>query len=366
MVKIRHCLSCILTRKSRKLLPVIISVFVVITFTVLFFTFQNFSKFSSEEVDLECPLCNFKPLNNVSSTKRDVILASALTQFKKVEYFLRTLRTTGSKARVILFIDNREIISDEWLMLFTHCSIEPVFIEQTNDVVKSAPKLSRYYFEHEWLKDHINEVDRVLHTDTFDVIFQSDPFIDAIKADKLYFTMEPVNLRRSMWTDSWVRQCYGNEFSEKYRNEPVSCSGVTIGGAKVFLSYLETLLGTPKWKTCFGHSLDQAHHNALMYTGEFASKGINISGYGCDSPFLTMHFCCKKYHCFVDDDGIVHGNSTDTIPVLVHQYNRWKNLTNRNPTICPKYKLPKIKAKEISNLPPVITEFPKITLKPPV
>ena len=36
--------------------------------------------------------------------------------------------------------------------------------------------MTRYYYYHQWLSKHINEVDRVLHSDTFDVFFQSDPF----------------------------------------------------------------------------------------------------------------------------------------------------------------------------------------------
>ena len=352
-------------KRTRKVIPLLLlAVLVTITFISLkFLSIQQNS--TKSHISKKCPLCNFVPLNNVTSTRRDVVLAAALSQFKRVEYFLRTLRTTGSKARVILFLDNKETITKEWRMFFTHCDIEPVFVNQTNEVVKSAPKLSRYYFELQWLKDHINEVDRILHTDTFDVIFQSDPFIDSIDKQKLYFTFEPVNLKQSMWTDAWVKQCYGSDFVRDYRKSPVSCSGVTVGGSKPFLKYLETLISTPKWRTCFGHSLDQAHHNALMYTGEFQRNGIEIVPFGCDSPFLTMHFCCKKYKCRIDDDGYVHGNHTFNIPVLVHQYNRWKNLTNRNPEMCPKFSIDKINPSTLNYLPPVITQFPQITLQPP-
>ena len=356
-------------KKTRKIL-LFSFIFISFLISLYFFNYFQYFQFNNSTSILEnftpqCPLCNFLPLENATSTKRDVILASALSQFKRVEYFLRTLRTTGSKARVILFIDNKEILTNSWLSFFKHCDIEPVFIEHTNEVVKSAPKLSRYYYELEWLKENINDVDRVLHTDTFDVIFQSDPFIPSIDKDKLYFTYEPVNLKGSLWTNSWVKQCYGDDFAHDHRKEPVSCSGVTIGGAKPFLTYLETLITTPKWRTCFGHSLDQAHHNALMYNGEFKKKGLEIVGFGCDSPFLTMHFCCKKYKCNIDEDGYVHGNNSFIIPVLVHQYNRWKNLTKRNEIFCPKFTIPQTKTSAITYLPPLKTEFPQITLQPP-
>lgn len=317
-----------------------------------------------------CPLCNFTPLHEPTSTRRDVVLAAALSSLKRVEYFLRTLRTTGTKARIILFLDNEKTASVEWLKFFAACDIEPVYITHQNKVIQSAPKLSRYYFYQQWLKEHINEVDRVLHTDTFDVIFQSDPFIPRIEESKLYFTFEPVNLRDSYWTANWIRQCYGEEPLELYQKELVSCSGVTAGGAHPFLKYLGLLLATPKWTTCFGHSLDQAHHNYLLYTGEFKRNGLEIESLDCNSEYLTMHFCCKRAKCKWHEDGVMYGNNSKLAPVLVHQYNRWKNLTARNKVMCPapnkgiEFTIQGDPAK-LEPLPPLKTKFPVKTLWPP-
>ena len=280
--------------------------------------------------NVPCPLCGFRPLRVVTSTRRDVVLAAALTEMKRVEYFLRTLRTTGSQARVVLFLDSAAK-DERWLKFFRACDIEPVFVGEQDRVVLSEPKLGRYYFYQQWLREHIGEVDRVIHTDTFDVMFQGDPFFADMNASKLYFTQEPVKLAHSLWTSQWVEQCYGASTIKEYGSRPVSCSGVTAGGAKPFLKYLDVLLGSPNWTSCFGHSLDQAHHNYLWYTGAFAAQGIEIETMGCDSLYLTMHFCCKKGRCNFDEY-VSFKNAT--APVLVHQYNRWKNLTKHMAEIC--------------------------------
>ncbi|OHT01096.1 hypothetical protein TRFO_01672 [Tritrichomonas foetus] len=319
----------------------------------------------------KCPICNFTSLHKPTSTRRDVVLAAALTELKRVEYFLRTLRTTGTLARVILFLDSKKTASTNWLKFFSACNIEPVFISKQDPVVRSAPKLSRYYFYQQWLSKHITEVDRVLHTDTFDVIFQSDPFIPIITQDSLFFTIEPVSLGGSHWTDQWITQCYGKNISRQFSSKPVSCSGVTVGGAAQFLTYLDVLLSTPKWVSCFGHSLDQAHHNFLWYTGEFEKAGVNIKTFDCNSPYLTMHFCCKRAKCEWKSNGVMFGNSSTVAPVLVHQYNRWKNLTARNPVFCPAPPggvtelTVKGKPAKLEELPPLSTELPKVTLWPP-
>ena len=323
------------------------------------------------DLNSRCPICDFTPVNQPTSTRRDVVLAAALTQLKRVEYFLRTLRTTGTKARVILFLDNENTATIEWRKFFTACDIEPIFISEPDPVVRSAPKLSRYYYYQEWLSQNKDEVDRVLHTDTFDVIFQSDPFIPIITQESLYFTFEPVNLKSSFWTEQWITQCYGKKITKKYGNRPVSCSGVTVGGCKPFLKYLELLLTTPKWITCFGHSLDQAHHNYLLYNGDFERAGLTISSFDCNSPYLTMHFCCKRAKCNWIPDGYVYGNNSNVVPVLVHQYNRWKNLTKRNSVFCPAPKgdvLSLTKNEEpakVYALPALSTALPNMTLWPP-
>jgi len=283
-----------------------------------------------------CPLCKFSPFHEPSSSKHDVILASALSEMKRVEYFIRTLRTTGCRARVILFLDNLNQIDFYWKKILKLCDIEVVLVHYQSDVIHSAPKLSRYYHEYEWLKNNIKDVNRVLHTDTFDVIFQSDPFISDINESNLYFTLEPVTLSESLWTEKWIEQCYGLEVVQDFSSEFVSCSGVTLGGAKPYFKYLEILVGSPQWSRCFGHSLDQAHHNYLLFSGDFQSAGLSIEFMDCQSPYLTMHFCCKKQKCTLKSKGVLYINSSNP-PVLIHQYNRWKNITQMNFNKCPKH-----------------------------
>ena len=86
---------------------------------------------------------------------------------------------TGSRCRIILFLDSKKSIEPHYLRFFKTCEIEPVYVNnQNNTVLIGGSKMTRYYYYHQWLSKHIDEVDRVLHSDTFDVFFQSDPFKD--------------------------------------------------------------------------------------------------------------------------------------------------------------------------------------------
>ena len=81
---------------------------------------------------------------------------------------------------------------------------------------------------------------------------------------------------------------------------------------------------------------------------------------GCDSLYLTMHFCCKKGKCDFDQYVSFKNN---TAPVLVHQYNRWKNLTNHIAQMCSAPKDVLILTEEerpayVEILPPLNTTLP--------
>jgi hypothetical protein len=121
------------------------------------------------------------------------------------------------------------------------------------------------------------------------------------------------------------------------------------------------LLNGGAWKKCFGHSLDQAHHNWLLYTGQFEKVGLEIDSFDCNSQFLTMHFCCKIAKCYWDNrTEIIYGNRTEKAPVLVHQYNRWKNLTRRNALFCPKETFNETQnfpMAKLESLPPIEAEM---------
>jgi hypothetical protein len=310
-----------------------------------------------------CPLCNFAPLGPALSTRRDVVLASAFSDPDSSEFFVRTLRSTGSRARIVLFLSSS---SAHLLRFFSACGVEPVVVERMHPTLAAAPRLARYYFYQQWLSEHASEVDRVLHADAFDIVFQSDPFFEGFNESKLYLIIEPVTISQSHWTLQSVRQCYTDV---SFADEPLSSAAVLAGGVRPFTTYLNRLLGVEKWSSCFGHSLDVAHHNFMLYSGGFG--GIEIGRMGCASPWLGLTFCCKKARCTLSRDGVMFGNSSDQAPAVIHQYNRWDNLTMRNTVMCPepqgglladvRYGTPA----RIERLPPLITAYPQRTLWPP-
>jgi hypothetical protein len=124
--------------------------------------------------------------------------------------------------------------------------------------------------------------------DSFDVVFQPDPFTHAIRRDRLYFVLERSTIANSEWNTGWIIRAYNASISRSLVLFRASGSGTVIGRAAQFRIYLDTLLGRePLWQNG-RHSLDQAYHNFLRHTGKFEEAGVRREFLGCDSQILTI------------------------------------------------------------------------------
>ena len=111
----------------------------------------------------------------------------------------------------------------------------------------------------------------VLITDMRDALFQRNPFgPDAPKVHGLQVFEEHYTIRTTHWLVDWpVNDCKGVRF-----DEPMLCSGTTIGTRRAMLDYLEIFHGEMNtWMAsekccCFEtNGDDQSMHNYLYYSG---------------------------------------------------------------------------------------------------
>ncbi|KAH0788900.1 hypothetical protein GPJ56_007195 [Histomonas meleagridis] len=191
----------------------------------------------------------------------------------------------------------------------------------TNDLLTISSHSLRYIAYNQFLSQTPFQFNRVLHTDSFDVFFQADPFTPDIDPNYLYFVMEQPLIMNSTWNSGWLVRAYNESVSKSLGKYLVSCSGTLIGGMNQFQIYLKTLLGHKPFWLNGRHSLDQAYHNYLLHTKAFENNGIHPKYLGCNSTFLTMHYCSRGKFKIQNDRFL--GPDGTTIPSVVHQYNRY-------------------------------------------
>lgn len=271
-------------------------------------------------------VCNFTRNLYRGSTKRDALLLSVDKFHPGLELAVRSLRSTGSQCRIIILAARQIQITPYIKRLFKELDVE-IYDNciNKNPSRNYVPHMLRYEFELQWIEQNIDKLDRVFHADAFDVYFQKDPFGPEIYKDKLMFVLEPHAFRSCGWNLAWMKRCYGDDVTQRFRDKYIICSGSIIGGAKPYLSFLKLMINTQEWETCWEPSLDQPIVNFLVYDKVLDENNIKYDITGCNGNFLTMQWCLIKDTIPMNQNKQVT-SMVGTVPAFLHQYNRNKPL----------------------------------------
>lgn len=276
--------------------------------------------------------CNFNNSEEVNSSQRDVIFFYSTSIKPQLNLAIKSLRSTGCKSRIIFFYSEKYVDpSFRYFAAFLNVEVIP----NCKDSKKREfnPHMLRYEFEYKWLQEHLIEVDRIFHSDSFDVFFQGDPFSRYIHYDKITFVVEPHCIRSCGWNLAWIQQCYGNPSKFDMNQNFIICSGSISGSANEYLRLLHLMINTKEWKSCWYPSMDQPILNWLVWNEYVKKENISYELSGCDGGFFTMQWCVlEKKIIFNENQQIqsIGGN----VPAYVHQYNRFPNLTKHLFQIC--------------------------------
>lgn len=266
----------------------------------------------------KCKICSDVKNAYGNSQPEDLILLGVFGDISRVFTFVKSLRAVGSLAHVVII--SNTTFNEHVRKSLGYCGVEFFTMKSPPNTSRHYPHSLRYIGYMQYLKSTSRTFNRIFHSDAFDVFFQSDPFSEQISPDYLYFVMEDVKIRDSSWNVGWMKRAYNQSIAEAYGSDIVSCSGTIIGGAQQFKIYLKTLLDHKPFWMNGRHSLDQAYHNYLLHSGEFERNGIKRKEFGCNSPFLTLHYCSRWGKYVEKSDGIYCPDGL-TKPAVIHQYN---------------------------------------------
>ena len=183
-----------------------------------------------------------------------------------------------------------------------------------------------------WARDFLareNHFESVFFSDLRDVLFQQSPFIFPLSSPLEIF-LEPLSIGNCPMNRRWLVEIYGQEVVGALLKKEICCAGTTRGNSVAMHSYF-SLMATelhglsatmnywhekekrPLW------GWDQAVHNFLSYSGQFADCSFQRSGEGLVSSLhYERHFCFDRMGRLLNKDGSV-------CPV-VHQYDRTMEL----------------------------------------
>jgi hypothetical protein len=213
--------------------------------------------------------------------------------------FVGSLRYSGYKGRIIVALEpnpNPKIVSylleknvTIKILSWTNCTYMRMDDNNQKDIFKSTTcaypypdikiRWSRFPLMRDWLMECTTCTGPILIADARDLIFQRNPFdIHAPKVTGLQLYQEHINMTTKNWLVEWpLRDCKGVTY-----NEPMLCSGTTIGTRETMLEYLTIMyeemkvwINDPKCRFNINGD-DQSIHNYLYYSGKFP-KATTVS-----------------------------------------------------------------------------------------
>jgi hypothetical protein len=203
----------------------------------------------------------------------------------------------------------------------------------------------RYALYEYWLQ-YYTDNSYILILDFRDTFFQGNPFQsfgivkDRTPKYELHLFEENADVKsigNCVYNSLWVGRCFGKPALEKIQQNPVLCSGSTLGSFTAISYYVRTMLSSMDEVKCWlkGIESDQGYQNYLYYNGFFnVSGGTTIAfrqGTGIVNTIgaLNGHRVPKEkkgpldtYWKARDKAGYII-NYDGTRSACVHQWDRW-------------------------------------------
>ena len=289
---------------------------------------------------------------NQSSTPRDLILTLLHRQnFNAVAPFARSLKRTGYRGRVVMFLSqagpgtemelrkegvevmpfhfsgkkDREPLARLWPLWrwYFASGASPARKERLAHRVLHV-RYRRYLLYADYLRQHAADYDRILLADSTDLIFQADPFNWNWTPGLHLFLEEPQNrLGACRLHRLWLSCQAGSEFVERHADEIVSCSGTTYGDTASIREYLTQMVAAMMRARNLAKISggDQGIHNYLRLEKKLPNLTVHANRHG---PVLTMGVMQAGDYRLNNTGAVL--NEDGSVPPVLHQYDRLPEL----------------------------------------
>jgi len=250
----------------------------------------------------------------MSKSTNLVLGLAAGYHYGDVRPFLMSLAESGFSGECVLFVS--ETTRDLDKMGAHPVTIVPVDLKaELEEVPYNA---LRYFLYLGFLRGLGHEYGNIFILDVRDVIFQRNPF-SFPWAEGLNCTLEDrcMTIGECPHNSHWIRQHQGQDALAQVADQPISCSGTTVGDHESMMRYLEVmtsrLIPFKGGERIAGY--DQGVHNVLLHTGELENVTLHDNG----GPILTLGY--TKGEPRYDHEGYVLNESGERAHI-VHQYDR--------------------------------------------
>lgn len=261
---------------------------------------------------------------NSTSNKdaRRLVLGAAVGfGIRDVRVFVESLRGSGYQGDVVMLIAWPGIAVGRYLR---SRGVTPIRVFQTRSFTRSV-HARRYLIYLKHLREHGAKYDQVMMADTRDVVFQTHPFEGLDEPNCHFFLEAPRTIGECETNWRWVSHTVSKADAETLSSKQISCSGITIGGTKAIIDYLERLsklVSAMPFRIYreIGHGYDQALHNYLVHLAP------DLNGIVIENNRHIATMAIEPRSRYQIDASAVIRTDTGHLPAICHQYDRFPDL----------------------------------------
>ncbi|OHT12401.1 hypothetical protein TRFO_17771 [Tritrichomonas foetus] len=259
------------------------------------------------------------------STKRDLTLTSVFYKEKNVPLTLFSIRQSGCMATIVVLTNKGMKFSRQTIKIINCLSVKVVSSDVTG-FKKRHTDFIRDEFACNFVKKFQKDIDRVFFFDAFDVFFERDPFEHFVGDHLFLFQESLLTIKEDPYDLKWMRDCYGQEETEKYWNNYFVCSGTIAGSASMFIRFFELLQSQKSWidPNC---GVDQGQLNYAIYSGLLTKNNISLVLFDHVGPVHTLNCAIKHFKYYWNNTRYVYvTNAKDEVASVLHQVKQQKKL----------------------------------------
>ncbi|OHT02403.1 hypothetical protein TRFO_30538 [Tritrichomonas foetus] len=249
--------------------------------------------------------------------------------------FVRSLRSTGCRANVVVITDNTCInMTTEFMKsVFIKCGVNFINIGNVKSKYMKDLNTVRIVIFLSFLSKYHRFIDRVLISDMCDLYFYYDPFTENITSESLIMSTECVTIHDSNVNMQWfmdISRRHHDNFMLFWDNLVVN-NGFLIGGIQPIITFYSELVEIDMFRDFQLYANDQGIVNYMYYFKKFKKTNITVIPFG-NGEYQSMTNCGKYFHIHpISYEVTLNGMKLS----VIHQFDRYCNLLHTIKNLCP-------------------------------
>lgn len=280
-----------------------------------------------------CSLCSFKSTSDDANSSRDDLVLGLLYGEFPFNFLtlVRSIRTTGCKASVVIFACNGviESIRGKYREKLEECGVNIFPLRNFTRVNGIHGNLLRHMYFALFLNLYHKEFKRVIILDVYDTFFQKDPFTRDFENETVLFSYETIVYQKNRINWKWIRNIDKTFSRKKHRHSMPLCSGLFGGTSASLINFYNIFVNIPYWEWIGMKCQDQGVLNYLYLTNKLTDTVKFDDHHTLVSAFLV------NFSTTLSPDGFVMYRNTNHVPYVIHQYDRICFASNFIKNACP-------------------------------